>query len=80
MLGKVLVDGRAKTNVMIILVMRYLRLEIDKPTLVTLKMANKQIIKPKGVVNNVAITIMKASTSGFPCNIRGKWGLPNNIR
>jgi len=55
------VDGRAKIDVMTILVMKYLRLRIDRLTLVTLKMANKQIIK-LGVINSVVITIMRVST------------------
>jgi len=41
--------------------MKYLRLRIDRLTLVTLKMANKQIIK-LGVINSVVITIMRVST------------------
>jgi hypothetical protein len=56
------VDGRAKINVMTILVMKYLRLRIDRLTLVTFKMANKQIVRPEGVINSVVITIMRVST------------------
>ncbi len=37
----VLVDGRAGVNVMTIPAMRYLRLKIDRPASITLKMANK---------------------------------------
>ncbi len=58
----VLVDGGARINVMIIPVMRYLCLKIDRPASVTLKMANKRVIRPKGVISNVVITIMKVST------------------
>jgi hypothetical protein len=47
---------------MTIPVMRYLRLRIDRPALVTLKMANKQVVRPKGVINNVVTTMMRVST------------------
>jgi hypothetical protein len=47
---------------MTIPIMRYLGLKIDRPTSVTLKMANKRIIRPKGVISNVVITVMKVST------------------
>jgi hypothetical protein len=57
-----LVDGRAGVNVMTILAMRYLGLRINKPASVTLKMANKQVVRPKGMINSVAIIIMKVST------------------
>jgi hypothetical protein len=62
MLPKVLVDGGARINMMTIPTMRYLRLKIDRPALVTLKMGNKRVVRPEGVINNVAITIMKVST------------------
>jgi hypothetical protein len=62
MLRRVLVDGGAGSNVMKIPAMRYLRLRIDRPTPVTLKMANKRVVKPEGVINNVGITIMRVST------------------
>jgi len=57
-----LVDGGAGVNVMTIPVMRYLGLKIDRPTLVTLKMANKRVIRPKGVISNVVIIVMRVST------------------
>ncbi len=41
MLHEVLVDGRVRVNVMTIIVMKYLRLKIDRLTLLTLKMINK---------------------------------------
>jgi hypothetical protein len=41
LLRKVLVDGGVRVNVMIIFAMRYLGLKIDRPILITLKMANK---------------------------------------
>jgi hypothetical protein len=41
MLHGVLVDERAGVNVMTIHAMRYLRLKIDKPASITLKMVNK---------------------------------------
>jgi hypothetical protein len=62
MLHKMLVDGWAKVNVMIILAIKYLRLKIARPALVTVKMANKQVVKLKGVNNSVIITIMKVIT------------------
>jgi hypothetical protein len=58
----VLVDGGAGVNVMTIHAMRYLGLKIDRPALVTLKMANKRVVRPEGVISNVVITIMKDST------------------
>jgi len=57
-----LVDGGVIVNVMTIHAMRYLGLKINRPTLITLKMVNKQIVRPKGVISNVIITIMKVST------------------
>ncbi len=57
-----LVDGGAKVNVMIIPTMRYLGLKIDKPASITLKMANKRIIRLERIINSVIITIMKVST------------------
>jgi hypothetical protein len=42
--------------------MRYLGLKIDRPASVTLKMANKQVVRPKGVISNVVITVMRVST------------------
>jgi hypothetical protein len=61
-LCKMLVDGRAKINVMTIPAMRYLGLKIDRRALVTLKMANKQIVRLEGIINSVTIIIMKVST------------------
>jgi hypothetical protein len=58
----VLVDGRARINVMIILAMKYLGLKIDRPASVTLKMAKKRVIRPEGVISNVVINVMKVST------------------
>jgi hypothetical protein len=79
-LHRVLVDGRVGVNVITILAMKYLRLKIDRPTSITLKMANKQIVKLEGVISNVIIIVMMVSTIvDFPCGIRGKWGLPNDI-
>jgi len=56
------VDGGARVNVMTIPAMRYLRLIINRSALITLKMANKQIVRPKGIINSVIITIMRVST------------------
>jgi hypothetical protein len=61
-LREVLVDGGAKVNVMTIPAMRYLGLKIDRPTSIPLKMANKQVVRPKGVIRNVVIAIMGVST------------------
>jgi hypothetical protein len=58
----VLVDGGAGVTVMIILAMRYLRLKIDRPALITLKMANKQVVRLEGVISSVVIIVMKVST------------------
>ncbi len=55
-------DGRVKINVMTIFRIRYLRLKIDIPTLITLKMVNKWVDKLKGVINSVAITVMGVTT------------------
>ncbi len=57
-----LVYGGAGVNVMIILAMRYLGLRINRPASGTLKMVNKQVVRPEGMINSVAITIMKVST------------------
>jgi len=62
MLREVLVDGRARVNVMTIPIMKYLRLRINRLTLITLKMANKQVVRSERVINNVVIIIMKVST------------------
>jgi hypothetical protein len=56
------VDGGAGVNVMTIRAMRYLSLKIDRPMSVTLKMANKRVVRPEGVVSNVVITVMRTST------------------
>jgi len=61
-LHEVLVDGGAGVNVMTIPTMRCLGLKIDRPTLITLKMANKHVIRPEGVINNVVIIVMRVST------------------
>jgi len=58
----VLVDGGARINVMIIPAMKYLGLKIDRPASETLKMANKQVVRPEGVISNVVITVMRVST------------------
>jgi len=57
-----LVDGRAGVNVMIILTMRYLGLKIDRLASVTLKMANKRVVRPEGVISNVMFTVIRVST------------------
>jgi hypothetical protein len=59
---EVLVDGGAGVNVMTIPAMRYLGLKIDRPASVTLKMANKRVVRPEGVISNVVIIVMKVST------------------
>jgi len=62
MLHGVLLDGRARVNVMTILTMRYVGLRIDRPASITLKMANKRVVRLEGVINSVSITIMRIST------------------
>ncbi len=57
-----LVDGRARLNVMIILAMKYLKFKNYRLTSITLKMVNKQIIRLERVISNVPIIIMKVST------------------
>jgi hypothetical protein len=42
--------------------MRYLGLKIDMPASITLKMANKQVVRPEGVISSVMITVIKVST------------------
>ncbi len=39
-----------------------LGLKIDKLASVTLKMANKRVIRPEGIISNVVITVMRVST------------------
>ncbi len=68
-------DGGVGINVMTIPAMRYLHLKIDKPCLVTLKMANKRVIRPERVISNEGFYHY-----GFPCGIRGRWGLSIDIR
>jgi hypothetical protein len=41
-----LVDGGVGINVMTIFAMKYLRLKINRPTSITLKLANKQVVRP----------------------------------
>jgi hypothetical protein len=55
-------DGRAGVNVMIIPTMKYLGLKIDKLALVTLKMANKRVVKLERVISNVVIVVTWVST------------------
>ncbi len=57
-----LIDGGARINVIIILAMKYLGLKIERLPLITLKMANKQVVKPEGLISNVVIIIMTVST------------------
>jgi hypothetical protein len=56
-----MLDGRVVVNVVTIPTIRYLGLRIDRLALITLKMANKQVIR-LGIINNVMIVIMKVST------------------
>jgi hypothetical protein len=56
------VDGRAQVNVITIPAMKYLGLKIDRLALVTLKMANKQVVRPEGVISSVVIIVMRDST------------------
>jgi hypothetical protein len=57
-----LVNGGARVNVMTIPAMRYLGLKFDRLALVTLKMANKRVVRPEGVINSVITTVMRVST------------------
>jgi len=57
-----LVDGGVRINVMTIPAMRYLGLKIDRPASVTLKMANKRVVRPEGVISSAVITVMRVST------------------
>jgi hypothetical protein len=52
------VDGGARANVMKILAMKYLGLKIDRLASVTLKMTNKRVVRPEGVISNVIIILM----------------------
>ncbi len=42
--------------------MRYLGLRINKLASVTLKMVNKRVVRPKGMINSVVTIIMRVST------------------
>ncbi len=55
-------DGGARVNVMTIPAMRYLGLKIDRPASVTLKMANKRVVRSEGVINSVVIIVTRVST------------------
>ena len=63
MLRGLLVDGGAGVNVMTIPAMRYIGLEIERPSSITLKMANKRICKPQGMISNVCINVLGISTA-----------------
>ena len=63
MLRGVLVDGGAGVNVMTIPVKRYIGLEIERLSSITLKMANKRICKPQGMISNVCINVLGISTA-----------------
>jgi hypothetical protein len=56
------VDVGAGIIVMTIHAMKYLGLKIDRPTSITLKMANKRDVRLEGVISSVIITIMRVST------------------
>jgi hypothetical protein len=59
----VLVDRGADVNVMTIPAMRYIGLEIKRPSSITLKLANKKIYKPQGMISNVCINFLGISTA-----------------
>ena len=63
MLRGVLVDGDTGVNVLTIPVMRYIGLEIERPSSITLKMAYKRICKPQGMISNVCINVLGISTA-----------------
>ena len=48
---------------MVIPAMRYIGLEIETPSSITLKMANKRICKPQGLKSNVCIKVLEISTA-----------------
>ena len=50
-------------NVMTIPAMRYIGLEIERPSSITLKMSNKRICKPQGMISNVCINVLGISTA-----------------
>ncbi len=87
----VLVDGGVGVNVMTIPAMRYLGLKIDRPASVTLKMANKRIVRPKGVISNVVIIVMRVYTivdfhvvleenGAYPMILRRPWLTKSHAR
>ena len=91
MLRGVLVDGGAGVNVMTIPAMRYIGLEIERPSSITLKMANKRICKPQGMISNVCINVLGISTAvdfhvvleedkSYPMILRRPWLTKSHIR
>ena len=63
MLRGVLVDVGAGVNIMTIPAMRYIGLEIERPSSITLKMANKIICKSQGMISNVCINVLGIPTA-----------------
>ena len=63
MLRGVLVDVGAGVNVMTIPAIRYIGLEIEKPSSITLKMANKIICKSQCMISNVCINVLGIPTT-----------------
>ena len=61
MLRGFFVDGGADVNVMAIPTMRYIGLGIERLSSITLKMANKRICKPQGMISDVYINVLGIS-------------------
>ena len=62
MLRGVLVNGETDVNIMTIPAMRYIGLEIERPSSITLKMAHKFFCKPEDMISNVCINVLGIST------------------
>jgi len=91
LLRGVLVDGGVGVNVMTIPAMRYLGLKIDRLASVTLKIVNKRVVTPKGIISSVVITVMKVSTNldfhvvleedgAYPMILGGPWLTKSHAR
>ena len=63
MLQDVLVDGRVDVNVITIPTMRYIGIEIEKPSSITLIMVNKRTCKSQGMISNVCINVLRISVA-----------------
>ncbi len=59
----ILVDGGARVNVMIVSTMENMGLQCDRQSKCNLRMANKEKVKPKGVIIAVNISVLKITTT-----------------